>query len=166
MTSQGDKLARKRAELAAELRKLEEAEKLERAARRAETKLDWRFELRLDEDKWERVLDPACTLYSLSGAVRNAKEAEEAGYSEFDVRGGGMAYYYNTLSGRFVGPTGGGTTFISDGDYIPEPMKTEAKADHDRIWIELGDFVAKNPAGGDVTSIVCSQRHAGWLHRK
>ena len=165
------------AEVRARIAVLQEEEKALKAqeqreldAKRASVQRKYRFMLTpLDKpfnDGYNKVMDPSITAWHLSGKVLNEEECLAAGHSRDEVVGTkGMTYLFNTLSGKFVMATGGGTHFVdanpwhSNGD----PVKKQEKiADGDAAFSLLGDFIKDNPKGGDVTHIVAAQRHCNY----
>lgn len=124
------------AEIKAELRAAEEAEK-ERIEEEAKSVIpDYTFTLvRMPTLGYHKVMDDSCILYELRGVVKNKKELRKVGKVPFE---GSMTYLFNTLSGKFVMSVSGGSIFI----------------DNPKCWDALNTVVRIAPEGGDVTHIV------------
>lgn len=162
-------------ELHAEITRLQEQEREERKARMAACKREWKFTVALmKDDHFTKLYDPAVKLYMLTGQVVNVDQCTLAGHSSDYLKGGSMGYLFNTATGRIIMQHGGGTIFISPDSgggrwEDPEPVKKkrqqEAAADCARVYRELEEFLQISPKGGDVTHIVTSQRHNGWLQQ-
>ena len=147
--------AKTTAELRAELRAAELREAAERQARTKETPVIRRFTISPTERKGrfhDELFDPACRFYDLDCEVTNRAEAIEAGHPEHDLRGGGMTYVFNTLSGSIVCGTGGGTIWVSAG--------WDAKnAESAQLCMgAISAFIVAHPEGGDITDLVDAHR--------
>lgn len=95
-----------------------------------------------EQERWRKIMDPAVILVRLEGVVTNTAELRKAGHSERAWTGGGMTYYFNTATGRFICDVGGGTT------YRVTPAGFEA----------LAEWYLAHPKGGSVTAIVEAHR--------
>jgi len=141
--------------LAAEMQQLEEEELAEIAAKKAAVTRVWQFTLLPSKDSYNAPRDGCGVVqYQLLGKVVNKDECLAAGQSEHEIRVGGMTYLFNTLNGRFVCSTGGGSVYISDRDYWGKGEKAEGE----RTYGLLEDFLREHPEGGDVTAIITSQK--------
>lgn len=147
-----------------QLRKeLKEAEARERAqaeeARRA-VKVQWKFTLMPDTRGHDVMYDETCLLYSLKGEITNREEAEAVGH-HLSHSEGSMTYVFNTVTGRIVCATGGGTIYVGGfgGAWSGGEQEQELASQTMR---ELGTFLTMWPEGGDVTAIVANYReHRG-----
>lgn len=138
-------------ELEAELKQLRQQQREEQEAARKAVSPTYRFTLTPAESSgFDRIVDPSCELWRLTGTVTNREELVAVGAS---VHEGGMNYLFNTLSGRFVLVVGGGQVWLHlSGDTV---WGREA---HTEAFAELEAFVVANPEGGDVTDIVSRHR--------
>lgn len=134
-----DKVERLEAELRAA--KLERAEA--RQAERDAVVVEWTYGVRPTERAHHKSYDESCVYYDLFGTVVNKTEAEAAGHN---INDGSMAYLFNTLSGKIVGDTGGGTVYIG--------FQRDWDDAHMAAINALGEFLDEHPEGGDVTEIV------------
>ena len=113
---------------------------IERARRESFVPL-FRWTLTPVTDNFDRTFDDSVILYRLHGGLVNREAAEESGVR---VNEGGHNYVFNRLNNRFVMGVGGGRLWLNDGLY-----NTNIDA-----MIELADYIAVYPDGGDVTHIV------------
>lgn len=134
-------------EIKAELAEAERALQEQRQQRLEATPIIMRYTVERDTQPYtvNRLYDEAVVAYSVSGEVVNSDEAAAAGHS-LDRKGGSMTWLFNTLSGRIICSTGGGSVFFGfPGD------KSIAQLD---AIEELSAFIAESPQGGDITSII------------
>jgi hypothetical protein len=154
-------MATKVERLEAELRQAREAESAERERLRAATPIVMRFTLVPDERPGrDELWDDTCRWYYLEGEVVNAEEAAAAGHKVAD-HSGGMAYLFNTLSGKFVMSSGGGRVWITGKRWAwtgGPNVRDEWEASAQRALTHLAGFVKANPEGGDVTEIIETHR--------
>lgn len=144
------------AELQTKLAAAKLAESEERNRLRESVKLEWRFFLRPDTSRFDKIMDNTVIKYRLDGEVVNREQAIAAGHSTDSVRGGGITYLYNTGTNRFVLRIGGGTIYVGEswsGD-VEENQSAEL------AMLRLAAFLSRNPDGGDVTDIVAAHRKA------
>lgn len=95
----------------------------------------------IEKSSWERIYDPMCKLYKLSGSVLNGHELKAVGKVPFE---GSMNYLWNGATYSFVTAVGGGSSFIKEQE----------------TFDMLSAFVLKHPEGGDVTELVEQERLA------
>lgn len=67
--------------------------------------------------RFHKIFDDSCVLYTLTGEVLNKEEMQRVGNRVFE---GSMDYIFNTLSGKFVMPVGGGSIFIENEEAFNE----------------------------------------------
>lgn len=143
-----------RKELRAAEQSLKQREIDERQAKMDATPVVRRFVIKPTEDQWHEMYDDSCKLYKLAAEITNRDEAIAAGHADHDLRAGGMTYIFNTLSGRIVTETGGGTIWVGAG----WGGKTRESA---RVAMEaISKFIVEHPNGGDITDIVEQHRKA------
>lgn len=145
------RIARLRAELA-------EAETAEREAAKAAVKafvLDWRYSIKPVTPRtgvsFDKMYDSSCARYNISRTLLNREEAKAAGVPDYETREGGMDYYYNKLTCRIIGSTGGGSIYITEDWFHKNGEKDGAD---ERAMLAIGAFLIGNPRGGDITEIV------------
>lgn len=142
-----------------QIKKLKEQDKQERIARLEATPKIMRYSIAVADDKWDKILDPECITYRVTGEVANRVEALAAGHN-LDRDSGGMNYLFNKATGRFVMAMGGGTIYVGTfGSDIPTVETT-------RVMGQLAEFVLKHPEGGDITDIVVEHRRLRDLERQ
>jgi hypothetical protein len=100
---------------------------------------------------WDPIWDDTVVAYKISGRVTNEAEAKAAGHSGYFLAGGGMRYLFNTVTGKLIGPTGGGTIYLSA--YKPSGERALAKT-----LAQINDFIRTHPEGGDITEIITAFR--------
>lgn len=137
-------------EIEAELRAARQAEADRVAAENAKYAPIYKYTIEPHDDQFDRIFDDTIKLYRISGICTNRDEAEAHGHRPF---AGSMNYAYNTVTKKIIMAVGGGTIFISNSYYSKEDFATEAMT-------KVSEFVAANPDGGDITSIVVSHRKA------
>ena len=118
---------------------LAEARRVEQAAAKARREAvvpEYRFTVEPASDNWDRLHDNTCRFYRLIGEITNEEALREVG--AMVPQGGAMKYVYNSGTGKIVCAVGGGTSW---------PLTDEG-------WGLIGDLIAVNPNGGDVTWIV------------
>lgn len=138
-------------ELRAELREAEAQAKKEADERRKAFKVQYRYEISLHNRNttFDKIYDPTCTRYRISRTCLNREEALAAGLPDFELTDGGMAYMFNTVTGRIICATSGGTQYIS------ERWNTyEKDGADDWAFEQIGKFLTVLPDGGDITAIV------------
>lgn len=147
METPEDRIARLQAELA----KANSEADAQRKAIKEATPPVWEFTIIPKDntnDNWDRIFDPTIVAYILTGRVVNEEEVKEIGYSDFEIRGGGMQYLYNTVTKKLVSATGGGTIYLSEG------WAKKRKGYLDKAIDQINAFLSANPKGGDITSII------------
>jgi hypothetical protein len=126
---------------------------VEREQRRAACPLQWRFTLsEAANNSFDRVRSGSGVLsLHLRAEVANKEAAQAAGYSESELRGGGMTYLYNTCNGKFIGSFSGGNVYI--GTYQGKNSDAEA------TYTRLEDRIQSQPhkTSWDVTDIILEQ---------
>jgi hypothetical protein len=141
-------------EIRAELRAAEQAEATRKAAARDAIPITEAFTIEpIPAAGHHEVWDPTITLYRIAGRVTNREEAAAAGHHV--PSDGGMVYAFNTLTGKIVMGVGGGTYYISGRGWGTNPDK-QARAEV--AFTAINEFIATNPTGGDITSIVQQYR--------
>lgn len=143
-------------DIEAELREARARQDEERKRIREATPVVRRFAIlpytprRYDDD----LYDDSCRLYEIKAEIVNAEEAKAAGHPEHALRAGGMVYIFNTLSGRIVYSTGGGTVWIGSG------WNEKNRESANRTMTKISEFLVEHPAGGDITEIVNEHRNS------
>jgi hypothetical protein len=139
-------------ELESALREAKEEARLELIARVASVVPQWTFAVAVDEREalFNRVYDDSCLWYRIEGTCTNREEAEAAGHSRDRLATSGMSYLFNTLSGRIVCSSGGGTYHFGGFD------KNDPA--HIRAINQISDFLVDNEEGGDITDIVAEYK--------
>lgn len=133
-----------RERLEARLRELQAEEAAAKKAKAAAVKTRFLFTVSLVEDSWTTVLDDTCCVYLIDGKILNKEELASVGKSStFE---GGMKFYFNKVTGRLIGHTGGGTTYVGRGE--------NERACYD----EVSAFLVRHPSGGDITEIMNKYR--------
>jgi len=138
-------------ELRAELRKAEALQEQEIKERRKTFKVRYRYQIRpYDRNStFDKIYDPTCLRYRLSRTCLNREEAKAAGYNDFELTDGSMSYMFNTVTGKIICATGGGTSYISE-----RWNTTEKDGADDWAFEQIGEFLTICPYGGDITAIV------------
>src|SRR5438270_54499 len=106
-------------ELQRELRELEAREAKAAEDKRRSTKPRYGFRIApvVQQGSWERIRDDSVKMCRVTGHVINRDECIAAGWAERELGDGGMNYLFNTLSGKIVMRTGGGTVYIQDSSW-------------------------------------------------
>lgn len=155
-------------ELQQQIKTLQEQVKLaereaeeERKRARKETPRVWRFTL-LPGDRTYDKPRAGCgvVVFHLAGEVLNKEACIQAGWDADSLRGGGMAYLFNTLNNRIVCGLGGGNLYI-----VGERLWGNADVPREQVdqtFAQLEDFLRSNPGGGDVTDIIVRQKGFEW----
>jgi hypothetical protein len=120
------------------LEALRAEENYRKEGRRKAVKPVYEFTLTPSNKPYDKIFDPSCRLYELSGRVTNKAALAESGQSVNLLFEGGMKYIFNGATGKFVMSTGGGSIFMSCQEG----------------WDTLSNFILRNPEGGDVTVLV------------
>ena len=164
MTMSVEEIRKQVLHLQEQIKTLEEQEREERDALREKTKRRWRFLLQEnDRAGWHRLrLGCGVKSYTLTGSVVNSEECLAAGHYDQDVKGGGMDYLVNTLNGRIVASSGGGSVYIADALAVGSgnPGALECKEDAERVYAGLEAAIAAGVE--DVTNVILRQRHFVW----
>lgn len=132
------------AELRAELAEAEAREKTERDLLKQQVPIQYRYEIAPQPSReaiFDKVYDPTCVRYRIVRRTVNPKEAEAAGHPDWELQEGGMTYVFNTGTNRIICSVSGGTIYISG-------------VGADAAFEQVGNFLAANPQGGDITDIV------------
>lgn len=134
-------------EIRAELAEAEAREKEERQRIRNSVQPQVRFTVFVPQDTHVsgRIWDDTITVYRVEAEVLNKKELKEVGRSADE---GGMSYYFNTLTGKLICPTSGGTLYFHSFSKREDTEASEVARG------EIEAFIAENPEGGDITSII------------
>lgn len=98
---------------------------------------------------FHKIMDDSVKVYRISGEVTNKAEVDAVGG---DSRGGGMDYLFNTLSGKLIMSTGGGTIWVGGFDN-----------DGHEAFQQINEFLCDHPDGGNITDIVNADRQARGL---
>lgn len=147
-------------EIEAELKEAQAIEDAELKARRDAVKLLWEYtmtpmETKLSDD-FDPIYDPTISAYKLYGRVINREECLAAGHPEFLLGGGGMRYLFNKVTGRLIGPTGGGTIYIGLGF----GRRNRGIKKLEKVITAISQFLVEHPEGGDISAIVGPFREA------
>lgn len=126
--------------------KAESRKAREEAADKVQPRYQFTVEPRFDNAGFMRILDPAVTVWRVSGIVLNVEELDKVGKR---VSQGGMDYLYNKATGRIIGAFGGGTVWFSRGFSSDKPGPEELEA-----YARLEAYIDAHPAGGDITHII------------
>ncbi len=136
-------------EVLSNLRKqVADAEKLVEEAKerkRKEFKRKFEFTLFVIKQKswgWDKIRDETIVIICLSGKVLNKEEGKALGAHADD---GSMCYLYNTVTGKIICSSGGGTHYLGTGNGFEED---------ENKYAALEKFLRENPNGGDVTHLI------------
>lgn len=135
------------AALEAELHEAQKVEREEQRALREAFVKQWKFIIAPQDKSWGKIYDPSIKRYYLSGSLLNANDYRAIGGCHNE---GGMAYLYNTKTEHVIMSEGGGHIYISENDNTADVLR------------RLGQFIANNPNGGDVTHIILDNPNFKW----
>lgn len=105
------------------------------------------------------IWDPSIKGIRIEARCLNRDECAEAGWSERDIRSGGMTYLLNLANGQWVMTTGGGTTYITTREGFADPANV---AEHGWTTLcEVATRVLTDPdSEHDITDLV--ERHEAF----
>jgi hypothetical protein len=144
-------------EIEAELAAAREVAEAERLAVRNATVPVWQFTIlptKSDSFGGDEIWDDTIRAYRLAGEVINRDECLAAGHSEHSLGKGAMRYLFNTVTGKLIGATGGGTIYLSNG-FGRKDTSAQDMAIH-----RINMFLAENPEGGDISQIITEFRES------
>jgi hypothetical protein len=146
-------------EIEKELEEARAIQEAERQLKRDAVKPIWEYTVTPSARQdltWDPIYDKTIRAYDLVGRVTNEDECKAAGHPDFALRGGGMRYLFNTGTGRLIGPTGGGTIYLSTG----WGMGKRSDKDLEVAVTAISQFLVDHPKGGDITEIITKFRKA------
>jgi len=92
-------------------------------------------------DSFDFMYDTSIVKYYIYRECMNKDEMRAAKISDWNWSTGGMDYLFNTGNGMLITGISGGTLIFN----------AEEKDRH--LWLEVSEFLCKNPDGGDLTHI-------------
>ena len=156
-------------EINAQIKALEEQKKLlqkevEEAAKakRLSVKPIHRFTFKPVEWPHDKLWDPSCKWFYLNHEILNPDECKAVGWnlsgewSHDLAHNKGMAYLFNSATGKLVMRNGGGQIWILTELFFASNNKQVIEEGFAAIKA-LEAFIVANPEGGDVTEIIMKQ---------
>jgi len=137
-------------EIEAELEAARKAIENDRNAKRNAVKPVWRYTIEPGTmTGYAKLWDDTLAWYELAGHIDNVDKLVAAGWYDHELRRGSMRYLFNTVTGKIVMHSGGGTMYIYSGWGSAGDVEAELRA-----VAKVGAFLVAHPEGGDITEIV------------